>query len=229
MQMWWGKPVEFWDAASVVLMWIAGVATAVAAVTGFTGSLISREVSVRTQRDSDEKISSTNAVAAEANLKLEQLRRTVAPRTLDGDAFLAHLDGVPPRPVEIMYLRDDPETYNLAFSIFFLLSQAKWPVEYPKPIPDTTSNNSFADALPKSIADESPKAMGVGGQPWGVTVVAAAIPPPGYKPGDNAETDSRIRPIAALGEALLQGLGRLAYVYAAGLPEGRIRIVVAPR
>jgi hypothetical protein len=49
-----------------------------------------------------------------AELKLERLRRQVAPRRLNREAFFKAIEGQPKARGEIMYLRDDPECFDEA-------------------------------------------------------------------------------------------------------------------
>ena len=110
----WGRSLEFWDSVTVWLMWIAAICGGTAAATGLAGAIISRQVSATTQRDADERISATNAVAAKAKLDLEQLRTQVAPRLFIRPAFLDALRGEPAGNVEIVFLRNDPECFDVA-------------------------------------------------------------------------------------------------------------------
>jgi hypothetical protein len=66
--------------------------------------------------------------ANESELKLEELRARIKPRTLNMDAFLKTIAGRPSAPVEVLYVRDDPECSQLAFSVSELLRSAKWQV-----------------------------------------------------------------------------------------------------
>lgn len=217
----WGRAIEFWDTASVVLMWTAGIATAIAAVTGFGGSLISREVSVRMQRDSEEKIATANSTAANATLKLEQLRQQVGHRQLLRQVFLDALDGQPSSPVSIMYLRDDPECFDLAQQIWRVLQDAHWAVTPPAAINEEAGR-----------ASNDPLAMSVD-VPSGITIVARSISQ-NEVDADFARFHGREwekTPYTVLTNAFIQSIGKVAG-HAGGPnspPVGTLRVVVAPR
>jgi hypothetical protein len=158
--------------------------------------------------------------AANAELKLEELRRELGPRQFQHDIFIRELTGQPSTRVEIMYLIDDPECFALAQQIGSALKEAGWPAESPKPMP------------PLFISD-IPTSMSVGGQPSGVTVVAHSI--------TQAESEAALKalngqewvktPWTVLTHALGAALGKISG--SAGNrfapPEGLIRLVIAPR
>jgi hypothetical protein len=200
------------------------VSGAVAVAAGLAGSFIGRQTSAIVQRDSDERISTanaaaakSNAAAAEASLKLEQLRREVGPRHVQREAFLQALEGKPRGHVEIVYLRDDPECFDVAQQLWHLLLEAHWDANPPLPI--QPNGAAFANAVPT--------AMGVDGQPSGVTVVAHAATEAEMQSGDGrAQT-----PFTALTDAVIAGLGR-GGASAGGVnrpPADLLRVVVAPR
>ncbi|BCL93916.1 hypothetical protein ACNRBS_03270 [Ralstonia pseudosolanacearum] len=222
----WGKPLEFWDTATVWLMWIAAVCGAVAAISGLLGAIVSREVTSVTQRESDERIAVANALAANSNeaaataaLKLEQLRAQVGPRQFNRAAFLEALRGETVGNVQVVYLRNDPECFDVAQQLWRLLEDAGWRVTPPTPIFDGRN--------------AQPAAMNVDGQPAGLTVVALIQ----SQAEANAEQFRANRqvwvhtPFTTLTYAIEQGIGRVA-THANGPnhpPQGTIRVVVAPR
>ncbi len=226
----WGKSVEFWDAVTLALMWAAAISGAVAAFTGLAGAIISRQTSAIIQRASDERIAAadalaakSNAAAADAALRLEQLRREVGPRRLQREIFLDALRRQPSSPVEILYLRDDPECFELAQQVWRALQDAHWQVIAPQPIPQPAAH----------LANASPMAMTVDGQPSGVTVVAHSI----TEQEALAPQDKMLgrpwthTPFTVLLNALTDSLGQGAS-NAGGPnrpPQGTLRVVVAPR
>jgi len=107
-------------------------------------------------------LSASTERAAIAELKTEQLRKELGPRQVQREIFLKELEGQPSAPVEIVYLRDDPECFDLAQQIWRLLEDAKWPVKSPKP-------------MPVLIFSDNPTSISAGGQPSGVTVVARSV------------------------------------------------------
>jgi hypothetical protein len=222
----WGKTVGFWDSASVWLIWIAAICGTIAAVSGLLGAIISREVAAITQREADEKIASANALAATSNesaaraaLELEQLRAQVGPRQFNRQAFLEALRGETAGTVTILYLRNDPECFDVAQQIWHLLEDAGWAVGPPAPIFDGRH--------------EQPAPMNVDGQPSGITVVAST--------DSQAEVDAaQLRferqawvrtPFTTLTYAIERGIGRAAtHVNGPNRPPiGTLRVVVAPR
>ncbi|STX41131.1 Uncharacterised protein [Legionella donaldsonii] len=167
--------------------------------------------------------SKANAQAAEATLKLEELRKKVAPRHVQRDLFLKAINGQPKADVEIMFLRDDPECFSVAQQIWQLLKDAKWNVLAPRPIPQNEATS----------ASDLPMTMTVDAQPSGITVITHSV--------SRKESDATVQML--LGEnwektprtviiyALLQSLGKIK-TSAGGKnspPSGMIRIVVAPR
>lgn len=158
--------------------------------------------------------------AATAELKLEQLRKDLGPRQLQRDLFIKEIAGQPNAPVEIMYLQDDPECFDLAQQIWRALEDGKWPVEAPKPIPSL-------------ILSDGPTPLSVGGQPAGVTVVVQGITQDESQASENAMMGRGWvkTPWTVLTHALGLSLGKVGG-HAGGQnapPEGKLRVVVSPR
>ena len=101
---------------------------------------------------------------AVAERELLELKERIKPRHIDRSTFLEALTGQPKAPVEVLYLRDDPETLEFAQEIDNLLKAAGWTVTAREPIPVLS---------PTSPA--IPTTMSVGGQPSGVTVVTHSV------------------------------------------------------
>lgn len=159
-------------------------------------------------------------LAQEAELKLEQLRRQVGPRHLQRDIFLTEVAGQPTSHMEIMYLQDDPECFDLAQQIWRVLQDGNWSVDPPRPIPSL-------------ILSDSPTPMSVGGQPSGVTVVVKAITEAESEAGANALAGREWvkTPWTVLTHALGLSIGKINS-HAGGQntpPTGTLRVVVAPR
>jgi hypothetical protein len=112
------------------------------------------------QRQSDEKIAEANARAAEAALKIEQLRVRVGPRRIDESALTESLKDVGKLPVEIMYTKEDGDSYKLSNQLGTVLAKLGWEVE-GTPIPPNIIGK----------LSDFPSAMAVGGQPTGIAVV----------------------------------------------------------
>jgi hypothetical protein len=163
------------------------------------------------------QIAEANARTKEAELKLEQLRKHVAARHINTASFIEFLNGKPKQPVEIMFVKDDGEAFGLAIEIRGALTQAKWEVREPIPIPPTA---------PARLAN-LPSTMGAGGQPSGVSVVARAVSQDDFKMIDPGN-DSAFR---ALSDALGDSLGHIAgAINSDASPEyGTLRVVVGPK
>jgi hypothetical protein len=166
------------------------------------------------------KIADANALQKEAELRLEQLRRQVAPRVLNREAFIKALEGEVKAPTEVMFLRDDSESMGLAQGIAFAMEAAGWQITSRRPIPP-------------SADPQLPTAMTVGGQPSGVTVVVSSITRDEADASLNAMRgqDWVKTPWTVLSHAIGVGLGQVGS--SAGGPNappvGTLRIVVAPR
>ena len=117
-------------------------------------------------KDKDESIAKANARTKEAELKLEELRREVGPRRVNRQVFLNAIKGDVKGQVEILYLRDDPECFDVAQQIWRLLIDAKWGVTAPVPIPPYNASGALL---------LGPTSMSVSGQPSGVTIAAHSI------------------------------------------------------
>jgi len=222
----WGKSLEFWDNVSVWLMWIAAFTGGAAAFSGLAGAIISRQVSSVVQRDADERIASANALAAtsnasaaDANLRLQQLRNQVGPRQLRRQDFLEALRAVAPVPVQIVYLRDDPECFDVAQQVWRLLQDAGWPVTPPEPI--------------VASGDAQPAPMDLDGQPAGITVVGRTNSEDEANAGEQRFLGRPwVRtPFTVLAYAFERALGKAATnLNGPHAPTaGTLRVVVAPR
>lgn len=156
---------------------------------------------------------------AQAELDLEELRAKVIWRHIDTAKFLAILQASPATPTntEIVYLRDDPESWNLATEVFTLLHKADWPVTFPAPI---TPNES-------GIFSSFPTALSAGGS---ISGGIALVTNEEFK----MPTWENKTPAGFLAKAFLEGLGGGIAINRI-LPEhnrlasGAIRVVVGPR
>jgi hypothetical protein len=159
--------------------------------------------------------------AAKAELELGLLKKRVEPRQINRSAFLKALAGQPKAPIQILYLRDDPESFEFAQQIAVFLEEAKWTVTERKPIPNLGATSS--DIL---------TSMSVGGQPSGVTVVANSI-----SEEESEAYVSRIMgkdwvktPWTVLINAFEQSYGSSkSHSGVTSVPNGTLRIVVSPK
>jgi hypothetical protein len=150
---------------------------------------------------------------------LEQLRAQVAPRQFNRPAFLDALRGEVVGTVTIVYLKNDPECFDVAQQLWQLLKEAGWHVTPPVPIFDGRH--------------VQPAPMNVDGQPSGLTVVASI--------DSQAEADAtQLRfegrpwvhtPFTTLTYAIERSIGKVSvHINGPARPQaGTLRVVVAPR
>jgi len=141
---------------------------------------------------------SSNESAARATLELAQLRAEVGPRQFNRQAFLETLRGETIGNVTILYLRNDPECFDVAQQIWHLLEDAGGTVSPPSPIFDGRH--------------EQPAPMNVDGHPSGLTVVASTQSP---AEADAAQLRFEHRPwvhtpFTMLTYAVERGIGKVA-------------------
>jgi hypothetical protein len=166
------------------------------------------------------EIANSNKQAAEANQKAEEERlarvkieERLAPRIINRGVFLEALKGKPKAPVEVLYLKDDPECINLSTQLLMLLNEAGWVIIRYEPIP---SENPEAE-----VKFPMPSASSFGGQPAGITIVTKVLPETvGEKPDI---------PFRALWAAISKSTGRVQGGRDPTLPEDKLRIIVAPK
>lgn len=167
-----------------------------------------------------------NARQKEAEVKLEQLRERMSQRHVKGDRFLRLLEGKPKGPVEILFVRDDGEAFNLGLEIRDWLKRAFWDVEEPRPIVDR-------DLAPR-LAPNTPSAMAAGGQPQGVSVFLRAESQADFEreTEQNPLDPNRLldTPRKALSNALLDSLGSISGGMSGenGRP-GVLRVIIGPK
>jgi hypothetical protein len=220
------------EAASYWLSWvrfgqlIAVFLVAIGVAAEFAGEYLSRSLERPIEAAREERlakltteaeasraaIAAANARTAEAELRLEQLRKNVEPRRVDQPVFLKLLEGQPKSRIEIVYVRDDADAFQLSHQILDAFKKASWDVEQPVPI------KPF-DTYPYSVI---PSVMSARGQPRGVSIIKHEDPrgwtnDPSYEALQRAFQQSLIGNITVGGAADPQ------------LPEGTLRVVVAPR
>lgn len=224
--MLWGYPLELWESVFLWATTIAALTGALAVGATFVAGIVGFNISDVVQREADKKISEARARTAEAELKLEQLRKQVGPRELNRAVFLKALEGHPKAPVAILYLRDDPDSLEFAQEIENSLKAAKWTVISREVIPTPSGIRS---------GPEIPITMSVGGQPSGVTVVAHSVSERESRASefmirsDWETTDWVKTPWTVLSNAFLQSMGRGSSSSHTSVPEGTLRVVVGPR
>jgi hypothetical protein len=136
---------------------------------------------------------------------------------------LEALTGKPKLPVEIVFLKDDADAFTLSLEIRTALKGAGWEVQEPAPIPPT----SFPQL------SGLPAAMGVGGQPSGVTIVANSMSQAEFDDLSNRSLKPEAAKTAftALEAAIVAGLdGANSAAGGVAAPAlGRLRLVVGPK
>jgi len=147
-----------------------------------------------------------DAQAREAEFKLEQLRKASQPRMLDRN-FSKALAGIKPAAAKIVFVKDTSDAFPLAIEIFIALREAGWLVtDMPSPIMDS---EAMFPNIPMSAANS------VGASAAGISVVARNI--------DNNPT------VEAMTQAFAANFGSAHSGRDDRLPEGFLRIVIAPR
>lgn len=222
------ESANIWFDRSWYGLLICGAATAVAAMATVAFLFLQYWSSGVRERHTEWRTSVLELRTAESNerakaseLKLEELRRKVAPRHINFAQFKADLESKPKSPVEIMFTRDDGEAFNLSFEIMVMLHEAGWEVERPLSIPTTDD--------PKLKGYTS--TMAVGGQATGVSIVAHAISEEEFSRLGNPGSDTSFN---ALKNALEGSLGRTGQVSTSvhsnlALDPGKLRIVVGTK
>ncbi len=197
---------------------IATAGTVVFTMLQFWSDSVRDEKSERRNKAMEVQLSEANARALEAQLALEKYK---APRKIDGPAFVAALEGKPKAPVEIVFVRDNPECWQLAMQIRDWLKTANWEHTQPAAI-------SGAD---EPRFDSYPSAMQAGGQPSGVVIVQRATSQADFERERWKSFDGPLdTPGKALAHALMLSLGTIgnSMGYETGT-IGKLRVVVGPK
>ena len=136
------------------------------------------------------------------------------------DEITKLLEEGPSAPVEVLYLKDDPECFELAQTIRQALDAAGWPASGPSPFPEQENS-------------DLPSATMMDANPSGVTVVSSPI-----TKAESDASDAQMlgkpwvkTPFTVLSNALLQTVGKL-HTSSGGPhapPPSKLRVVVAPR
>jgi hypothetical protein len=208
---WWSN---FWFGASLCSLAFLGICELISHRYSERKDELAAQQQTDTQNQHDDDIArlqlqaaQAHERAAEAELKLEQLRKQLGPRQLNPETFRKAMEGKPKARVKILYVRDDPDSYDLAGQIFLSLLVLKWDVESPSPVLPN-------DTHPFSTV---PNAMAAGGSPWGVSIVS------------NCNLSDENTPYSALRNAFAKSLGSAGGKLDETLPKDLLLIIVAPR
>jgi hypothetical protein len=214
-----------WHWASVIsaVIWLASSAGLVATLyVNCADRLTIQQKDTVSAQKLDEAKTETRAAredAMRARALAEELQKRQAPRVIDRDAFLHALGDYPTGSVEIMYVKDDHESFRLSLEIRELLRKAKWTALEPMPIPQSDS--------------QLPSAMSVGAQPSGITVVAniVSVEEASAPMFSGMQKDWVKTPYTVLSHAFIVSMGGVAGGTARDrkTPEGVLRVVVAPK
>jgi hypothetical protein len=215
----WANRLFDYANVALVLSLVTGVAATALVV--WTGGVKEQYLNVELTA-TKERAATLENDAAQAKLELQKLKDETGPRKLDREIFQKTLEGQPSAPVEILYMRDDADSLEFAQEIENDLVHAHWTVISRLPIPTPTGAN----------ADPTiPIAMTVGGQPSGVTVVAHSVSEEESQATWNAVIgkDWIKTPWTVLSVAFGRSMGKMSGAGTASCPEGRLRVIVAPR
>jgi hypothetical protein len=191
-------------------------ATGLAATTSeHTASL---ELEVAMQR---ERAAKADVRAADAEAGLLWLEKRSLPRSVNEKVFLSALEGKPKAVVEIMYAKDDSDSWQVAMFLESSLRKAGWKVERPVPIPPGNG--------------DEPAAFAFGGGGYGVTVVRhwtreTAVEM--FKESGMTGLERMRIPCRVLEDAIERSMGIDVSIDASprnNPPEGALRIVVSPK
>jgi hypothetical protein len=224
-----GLDLDGWNNVVVASFAIAAMAAIVGGIGTWWVIQLQKEDGAKLQvalKNADQRIAeaaersaAASERAANAELALERLRQQTQPRRLDGNALVMALEARPKAPVEILFTRDDAEAFSLSMQIRDFLKMAGWEVSEPTAL-------TRAHASPR--LSQYPSAVGAGGQPAGVTVVARPVTQLDFAIEDNDALDS---PYKALLNALTIALGSASgsQSMGEGPAPGVLRIVVGPK
>jgi hypothetical protein len=152
----------------------------------------------------NERAAQLEKEAAQARLELMEIQ---SPRMIRPDKLAEGLAGKPTAKVEIWYVSECSDCHWLATWLAGGLLGAAWRIDQGKALPIPPSKEGPLDGSGAPAASK-------GGQPWGVSV----LPSDGSNPAAEA-----------LREVLLNEWKKLGGGKAHDLPDGVVRITVAPR
>jgi hypothetical protein len=217
------ESANFWFDAFNVLLFLGAFAVAV----GTYGSI---RMGTAKERFSDERISANeketaraiadsdiakegtaraNERIAELNNETVKLRQQLEPRKIDGEAFVGLLRDGPKAKIELLYVKEDPDSYQLSLQIFWYLMHAGWDCEVEKPIPPAAVDSPYPG---------KPATWSVVARETGISLVVHGHDD--LKPGT---------PYEALLKAFHATPGQAESGIDSAVPAGSIRVVVAPR
>jgi hypothetical protein len=158
------------------------------------------------RRRSDERVAAANARAEEAQLKTEQLRKAMAWRRLEDDAFFKLIGRVKGN-AHFVYVDNDPESFHFAVGLQVLLARAGWTVSAPQPIPYRLQHGALM--IPSNVPVSAN----------GVTITVPSL----------EEADREGTAFNALEKALREQLGSVFARRDESVSSDRLLVVIAPK
>ena len=155
------------------------------------------------------QIAEAQARTKEAELKLAEVQRQLEPRRLDGETFMSMLRDAPKAKIDLLYVAEDHDSYQLSLQIFWWLMHAGWDCQVEKPIPPVGADAPYPD---------KPAAWSVIARETGISLIV--------HDNDEMKPDT---PYAALLNAFHKTPGQAETGIDERVPSGTIRVVVAPR
>jgi hypothetical protein len=219
------EAADFWFDASNALLFLGAFAVAVgtygsirmgAAKESFSNERIAanEKETARAIADSDiakEGTAKANERIAELNNETAKMRQQLEPRIINGEKFMGAIAGHPKSKIELLYVREDPDSFKLAQQIFWYLANAGWDCAIETPILPPPAG---------SPSQHSPLAWSVVARETGVSMVVRA------DADKKAQSDTAYSALWKAFEVtgIETGKGEDSR-----MPDDVIRVVVAPR
>jgi hypothetical protein len=176
-----GLDLNSWEQLMIWALGFAALAAVAVVVSTASVVVLQREETARTKNEfesykleaakdiagAEERAKIAEQRTAEANLRLEALRKSMLPRifSFNDDAFRSALELILPAPVELLFDKDTSDAALLASRLYVIFLSEKWAVSLPSPMPDV--------GPPASTTYQGmPKYFWIGLQAWGLAVVA---------------------------------------------------------
>jgi hypothetical protein len=235
---------EPWPPLESASKWFdrASIALAISLLLGFASTVviiwlgIVKEHHWELARErANEKIAAVNEETARLSVEAETARKETAqaklelqkirfPRSLDIEKFRAGIEGLQSGSFEVLFDPASPDAYSLAFTISVALRMSLWdtPQIGPMPVTPVPPPESLLPAIRQHFLT-LPLTMRAGGSSWGVAIVTNDEPDLEKNKLGSTFVDALLHSIA--GPDSVVHLGKAFDK----LPDGRIRIVVAPK
>lgn len=224
----WTVENVYWVSQVLSFVLLAGTVV-LGGIALFTGKLLNDRQSEAMLALST-KLADAREKQAGAELRLEAVRKHLAPRQLFGTKFGEVLQNKPRASAEILYQPDSPAALNFASEIYIELTQAKWDVSLPGAIMPYSSTKKLSDRSIETLL-AIPPTLRVGGNTQSdVTIVVNN--PSQLELIDDGLSDGpemAFAPIQALQKAFSVAGINVGVGTDDGLPAEKVRIVVGPK